>query len=64
MFGRFLFRSCRTCVEGDTDKVVIEALAERCGMPLDAVGVSVLCMGADQSPWCDRVYPFARRADQ
>ena len=32
-------------VEGDTDKVVLEALAERLGTPLDAIGVVVIAIG-------------------
>ncbi|MGN2641713.1 ATP-dependent nuclease [Nocardia takedensis] len=44
-FSEGFFSDRVVLVEGDTDKVVIEALAERCSMPLDAAGVSVLCMG-------------------
>lgn len=48
-FSEGFFSDRVVLVEGDTDKVIIETLAERMGMPLDAASVSVICMGGKGS---------------
>ena len=44
-FSEGFFSDKVILVEGDTDKCVIEAIAERRSAPLDALGVSILQMG-------------------
>lgn len=41
-FSEGFFCDAAVLVEGDTDKIVLEALAERLQMPLDSLGISIL----------------------
>jgi len=44
-FSEGFFAEAVVFVEGDTDRVVVETLAERLDMPLDAAGIAVLAVG-------------------
>lgn len=48
-FSEGFFADAVVLVEGDTDRVVLEALAERIGKALDAAGTAVLAMGGKES---------------
>lgn len=45
VFSEGFFAEAAAFVEGDTDRVVVEALAERLGQALDGHGIAVLAMG-------------------
>lgn len=47
-FAEGFFSDVVVLVEGDTDKVVIETIAELLGSPLDALGISVLDMSGKE----------------
>ncbi len=48
-FSEGFFADAVVFVEGDTDRVVIEAIGERTGISLDALGVAVLAVGGKES---------------
>jgi hypothetical protein len=48
-FSEGFFADAVVFVEGDTDRVVLETLAERLGKPLDANGIAILAMGGKSS---------------
>lgn len=48
-FSEGFFADACVFVEGDTDRVVLEELAERLGTPLDARGTAVLSMGSKEN---------------
>lgn len=53
-FSEGFFADAVVFVEGDTDRVALEALAERLGKALDAAGTAVLAMGGKEGikvPW-------------
>lgn len=47
-FSEGFFADAVVFVEGDTDRVVLETLAERLGKPLDASGIAVLAVGGKE----------------
>lgn len=54
-FSEGFFCEAVAVVEGDTDKAVLEAIAEKLGTPFDTKGVSVLDMGGKEGvriPYC------------
>ncbi|GAY11767.1 ATP-dependent endonuclease [Pseudonocardia sp. N23] len=48
-FSEGFFAEAVVLVEGDTDRVVVEAIAEKLRMPLDSHGIAVLAMGGKES---------------
>ena len=48
-FSEGFFADAIVLVEGETDKAVLEALAELLGQPMDSIGVSVLDVGSKNS---------------
>ncbi len=48
-FSEGFFADLALLVEGDTDRVVFETLAEGLGTPLDAVGIAVLAVGGKEN---------------
>ena len=54
-FSEGFFADGVVLVEGDTDRVIVEVLAERLGSPLDLIGISVLDTGGKANlhlPYC------------
>jgi putative ATP-dependent endonuclease of OLD family len=49
IFAEGFFADAVVLVEGDTDKVLLETLAERLDSPLDALGISVVSMDGKES---------------
>jgi energy-coupling factor transporter ATP-binding protein EcfA2 len=48
-FSEGFFAETVVFVEGDTDRVVLEAIAERLGTPFDSAGVAILAMGSKEN---------------
>jgi energy-coupling factor transporter ATP-binding protein EcfA2 len=48
-FSEGFFADAAALVEGDTDKILLETVSERLGMPLDAAGIAVLTVGGKGS---------------
>jgi hypothetical protein len=48
-FSEGFFAEAVVFVEGDTDRVVLEAIAERLGTPFDSAGVAVVAMGSKEN---------------
>ncbi|MFJ4228124.1 ATP-dependent nuclease [Paenarthrobacter nicotinovorans] len=48
-FAEGFFADAVVLVEGDTDKILLETLADRLGSPLDALGISVVSMEGKES---------------
>jgi putative ATP-dependent endonuclease of OLD family len=48
-FSEGFFADAVVLVEGDTDRVVLEAIGEQTGMSLDALGIAVLAVGSKES---------------
>jgi putative ATP-dependent endonuclease of the OLD family len=47
-FAEGFFADAAVFVEGESDRAIVEVVAERLGRPLDAQGIAVLCLGGKE----------------